>query len=206
MAKLLSAADSSGSGMVPYHDVLAKFYDKSAHHGADAAVPPQWYTSRQRRVKTDVAMSMGQQPAATAAAAAHVTTPQERTEQLRSGGGKRIEGLSNRTKNDEDRGESYWFAEFHGNENEGSAAGQQGGGGDGKTDSFWFSKAGADAESSKEMGEWRPTKDVGIAIDLKRKNKRASETTPHQNHPEGEAAAVLRPSVHNKAPQTTMVP
>ncbi len=207
VSKALEAA--SGSGMVAYQDVLTRIYDNieatsSSSSSASAAAPssaasstsggttqPQWYLSRQRRIKTEVAVCMGQQPEATAASAANVETPQEKASRHTRATGKKIQGLarpgehesagSGTGNGDVNSGKgNYWFADYQkATDTPASNAkdyhGDLGDGAGGKSE-LWFSKAGEDEKAMQEMGVWRPTKDASIGIDFgKRKNKNESK-------------------------------
>lgn len=159
--------------MVAYHDVLSRLYDKSitAHDTADI---PNWYLARQRRVKTSVAVSLGQQPDATAAAAAKAITSQDDAD-LKKGCGKKIIGLAQLGDGGKG-GETYWFAECLDNPlaaNKAAESGDQDGsvGIAGGQEGLWFSKGGGDEKSVQEMAAWRPTQDVAIAIDLRKERK-----------------------------------
>jgi hypothetical protein len=207
VSKALGAASSSG--MVAYQDVLTHIYDNieavsssssaartttdgacsPAASGNSATTTPQWYVSRQRRVKTEVAVCMGQQPEATAASAANVETPQEKASRQQRATGKKIQGLSRPGESGSKTGtssaadgksikakESYWFADYQQATDTpaGNAKDYHGGGGDGGggKSELWFSKTGEDEKAIKEMGVWRPTKDASIGIDFaKRKIK-----------------------------------
>lgn len=157
--------------MVPFHDVLARLYDHAGNSpgSAEAPPPPQWYLSRQRRVKTDVAMSLGQQPQATASAAAAVSTPQEREDRARPAAGKKIAGLERPAREDGAPQGSYWFADSRGGPESGAIRAGEGEKGDG---GLWFASAGTDEAAVEEMGRWRPTKDAAIAVDLRKERNK----------------------------------
>lgn len=217
VSKALGAASSSG--LVAYQDVLTRIYDKieafspssissaapiatvpaviaspadgtsSPAASGDSTLQPQWYVSRQRRIKTEVALCMGQQPKATAASAANVETPQEKAHRQTRATGKKIQGLF-RPGEYENTGSpsafngdlnitntNYWFADYQ-NASE-TPAGiniankYNGGGGDGNggMSELWFSKAGEDEKALKATDLWRPTKDVSINIAKRKNNK-----------------------------------
>ena len=212
VCKALGAASSSG--MIAYQDVLTHLYDNMDHStssassaamngtgsspadgtssnvtGTTGTTPPQWYLSRQRRIKTEVAVCMGQQPEATAASAALVETPQEKANREQRATGKKIQGLSRPGENGKKKSatsgtteeinsgkDNYWFADYQkaADTPPETTKPYHGGGGDGAggKSELWFSKAGDDEKAMKEMGVWRPTKDAAIGIDFaKRKNK-----------------------------------
>lgn len=207
VSKALEAASSSG--MVAYQDVLTRIYDNiqasSGSSTATASAPtaslpadspaasgnstpqPQWYVSRQRRIKSEVALCMGQQPEATAVSAANVETPQEKARRQNRTTGKKIQGLSRpgvydttgstTVFNGEINNENvnYWFSEYQKASDipTGNAKHYHQGCGDGNGGGkeLWFSKAGEDEKALKETGLWRPTKDASIGIYFtKRKN------------------------------------
>ncbi|KAL4518492.1 hypothetical protein Ndes2526B_g01101 [Nannochloris sp. 'desiccata'] len=231
VSKALEAASSSG--MVAYQDVLTRMYDNieassSCSSSALTASPaasgncttqPQWYISRQRRIKTEVALCMGQQPEATAASAAYVETPQEKARRQTRATGKKIQGLSrpgeyeNTGSASASNGEmnntntSYWFADYQkaSDTTAGNAKDYHGGGGNGAggLSELWFSKAGEDDKALKEMGVWRPTKDASIGIDFaKRKNAKnyakADRGNGERNEKQGLAPAKPPPVVKAK--------
>jgi hypothetical protein len=192
VSKALGAASSSG--MIAYQDVLTHLYDnlEASSPSSVAAAPaadqsntstaqPQWYISRQRRIKTEVAFCMGQQPEATSASAANVQTPQENASRQTRATGKKIQGLARPGEHEHafggssgNGGDNYWFADYQKATDTpaSNTKNYHGGGGDGGASELWFSKAGEDEKALREMGVWRPTKDASIGIDFaKRKTK-----------------------------------
>ena len=193
--------------MVSYQDVLSRLYDKSLAAN-DTADVPNWYHARQRRIKTNVGVSLGQQPAATAAAASKAITPQDEVDR-KGTSGKKINGLAQPGQGGK-KGESYWFSDYRGGDNETAKKPADSGGNDGAGNNshsanealhteFWFSKGGGDEAALHEMATWRPTKDVAIAIDLKKtKNSQKAAVAGESSAAEGVMLAPKPPLVTSR--------
>lgn len=179
LIKSLGASDVSS--LIEYRQVLSQLYEHAVHEAPEkaAALPkPDWHVSRQRRLKTDVAQTLGQQPKATENACAEVETIQERLEASRPIYGKKIDGFPRPAGDGEAKGGIYWFADTHletsGPPPPQNAAIDDSLGGGSVEDqkegqkALWFATAGADNRSLKEMADWRPTKDASIMNDLQK--------------------------------------
>lgn len=207
----LAAADSSG--LIEYRQVLGQLYERAEYalHDAPpapatgptpAVVQPGWHASCQRRLKTDVAAVLGQQPKATAASAATVQTPQERVEASQPATGKKIQGLK-KAGNEEGKSAAYWFADQSGTHGKDDAGGtcsgkermeHAGPEGAGEGGGLWFGASGGDGRSLKEMADWRPTKDASILNDLNKERRHMKEAAgegearrepPHEEQQKG---------------------
>jgi hypothetical protein len=136
--------------------------------GAAAELPPApgWLAARQRRVKTEVAMAMGQQPRATAADAAAVLTPQEALETAHPRSGKRIEGLARAGEGGGCGGKAGgWFADPGAG---GGSTGEAPPPPDPERLAYWFGESGEGPLAQQHLAEWSPTKDAAIAADIRK--------------------------------------
>lgn len=95
------AHEKDPGALVDYQTIIKSLYK----HSSASTPKPNWLAAQQRRLKTEVAVALNQQPQATAAA--QELEPFSGGDASQKKGGKKVQGLA---KPLETHGDAYWFA------------------------------------------------------------------------------------------------